>query len=59
MESLVTPVVGEALGRKSLELRTEIRELRDRVATLERELEQARADSVVCLPRSAWKSNAA
>jgi hypothetical protein len=37
----------------------EIKALHDRVAKLERELEEARADAVVTLPRSAWKSNAA
>jgi hypothetical protein len=37
----------------------EIDELRGRVAKLERELEQARADGIVTLPRSAWKANAA
>jgi hypothetical protein len=59
MEHNIIPAVGDALGMKSLELRTEIKELRDRVTKLERELEQARADSVVTLPRSAWRHNAA
>jgi len=59
MEHNIVPAVGGALGMKSLELRTEIKELRDRVTKLERDLEQARADSVVTLPRSAWRHNAA
>jgi hypothetical protein len=59
MENLITPAVGDALGMQSLELRKEIKTLRDRIAKLERELEQARADSVVPLPRSAWRHNAA
>jgi hypothetical protein len=59
MDDVIIPAVGDALGMKSLELRTEIKELRDRVAKLERELEQARADSVITLPRSAWRHNAA
>ena len=59
MEHNIIPAVGDALGMKSLELRTEIKELRDRVTKLERELEQARADSIVTLPRSAWRHNAA
>src|SRR5215831_6928764 len=59
MEHNIVPAVGDALGMKSLELRTEIRDLRDRVTKLERELEQARADNVVTLPRSAWRHNAA
>lgn len=37
----------------------ETEELRDRVAKLERELEQARADGVVTLARSAWKADVA
>jgi hypothetical protein len=59
MERLIAPAVGDVLGMKSVELRKEIKALRDRVAKLERELEQARADSLVTLPRSAWKHNAA
>jgi hypothetical protein len=55
MERPIAPAVGDALGMKSVELRKEIKALRDRVAKLERELEQARADSLVTLPRSAWK----
>ena len=59
MESFITPAVGDALGMKAVELREEIRALHDRVMKLERELEQARADAVIPLPRAAWKSNAA
>jgi len=59
MQNNIVPSVAYALGMKSRQLRTEIKELRDRVTKLERELEQARADSVVTLPRSAWRHNAA
>jgi hypothetical protein len=59
MERNIVPAVGDPMGMIWKELSDEIKELRNRVAKLERELEQARADSVVTLPRSAWKSNAA
>jgi hypothetical protein len=59
MERRIIPAVGEAMGMVWKELCDEIKGLHDRVAKLERELEQARADGVVTLPRSAWKSNAA
>src|SRR5262245_12015977 len=51
MEHNIVPAVGDALGEIRMQLRDEIKELRDRVTKLERELEQARADSVVTLPR--------
>jgi hypothetical protein len=59
MESVLIPADGDALGMNAEELRDEIEGLRDRIAKLERELEQARADGVVTLPRSAWKANTA
>jgi hypothetical protein len=59
MEHNIIPPVGDALGEIRMQLRDEIKELRDRVTKLERDLEQARADSVVTLPRSAWRHNAA
>lgn len=58
MESYLVPAVGDALV-KSEELRDENEESRDRIAKLERELEQGRADSLVALPRSAWKHDVA
>ena len=48
----------EAMECRNAEHEQQIKELCNRVAKLERELEQVRADNVV-LPRSAWKSNAA
>jgi len=59
MEHNIIPTVGDVLGEIRLQLHDEIKELRDRVTRLERDLEQARADSVVTLPRSAWRHNAA
>ena len=58
MERCIIPAVGDAMGMISKQLHDEVKDLRDRVAKLERELEQARADSVVTLPRSTWKHNA-
>src|SRR5262249_15890411 len=59
MEHNIIPAVGDALGEIRMQLRDEIKELRNQVAELKRELEQVRADSVVTLPRSAWRHNAA
>lgn|SRR5262245_4777634 len=59
MEHNIVPAVGDAMGMIWKELGDEIKGLHDRVAKPERELEQARADSIVTLPRSAWRHNAA
>jgi len=59
MEHNIIPAVGDALGEIRMQLRDEIKELRNQVAELKRELEQVRADSVVTLPRSAWRHSAA
>ena len=58
MERSIIPAVGDAMGMISKQLHDKVKQLHDRVAKLERELEQARADSVVTLPRSTWKHNA-
>ena len=58
-ENLLIPALGDAMGMIAKELRDEVKQLRELVTKLERELEQARADGVVALPRSGWKSNAA
>ena len=52
MEHRIIPVLGEAMGMICKEQSDEIKRLQDRVAKLERKLEQARVDGVVTLPRS-------
>jgi hypothetical protein len=55
----ITEAVGYALHMTRKELSDEIATLRAQVAELRGELERARADNIIALPRSAWKHDAA